>query len=52
MKVTAINLNDDTVAAIRHGKLPFIGVQYIPGTAFYTELVQTIKDVKAGKYNA
>lgn len=52
MKVTAVNLNDDTVAALSHESQPVIGVQYIPGTEFYNRLIQTIKDAKAGKFNA
>ena len=52
LSVTAINLNDDTVAALRSNTRPLFGVQYIPTADFYNELVQTIKDVKAGKYNA
>ena len=58
--VTAVNLNDDTVAALRSTSRPCFGVQYIPAApadaedaaGFYGELVRTIKDVKAGKYNA
>jgi carbamoyl-phosphate synthase small subunit len=52
LSVTAVNLNDDTVAALRSNTRPLFGVQYIPTADFYNELVQTIKDVKAGKYNA
>lgn len=60
LEVTAVNLNDDTVAALRSSKRPVFGVQYIPAapagaddtTGFYGELISTIKAVKAGKYNA
>ena len=60
LAVTAVNLNDDTVAALRSTTRPCFGVQYIPAApadaedaaGFYGELVRTIKDVKAGKYNA
>ena len=49
-----------TVAAYRHASQPMFGVQYLPTTPagaddtsnFYNRLIQTIKDVKAGKYNA
>ncbi len=60
LEVTEVNLNDDTVAAYRHASQPMFGVQYLPTTPagaddttnFYNRLIQTIKDVKAGKYNA
>ena len=59
-KITAINLNDDTVATFTHIDKPLFGVLYQPisptgdnqPTNFYNMLVQTIKDAKAGKYNA
>lgn len=52
VSVTAVNLNDDTVAAYHHTGKPLFGVQYVPGSSFCNELVQTIKDVKAGKFNS
>ncbi|MBQ2379459.1 MAG: glutamine-hydrolyzing carbamoyl-phosphate synthase small subunit [Akkermansia sp.] len=60
LTVTAVNLNDDTVAALRSSKRPIFGVQYLPAAPasaddadnFYNELIQTIKAVKAGKYSA
>jgi len=60
LRTTAVNLNDDTVAAVCGNTRPLFGVQYIPAAptdaedanGFYGQLVQTIKAVKAGKYNA
>ena len=60
LQVTAVNLNDDTIAALTHSKLPVFGVQYLPAAPagaddsanFYNRLVTTIKAVKAGQYNA
>ncbi len=60
LQVTAVNLNDDTIAAFTHCKLPVFGVQYLPAAPagvddsanFYNRLVTTIKAVKAGQYNA
>ena len=60
LTATAINLNDDTVAAICCKTRPVFGVQYIPAApanatdanGFYGGLIETIKAAKAGKYNS
>lgn len=60
LQIDAVNLNDDTIAAFTHSKLPVFGVQFLPSapaatddsTNFFNRLVQTIKAAKAGQYNA